>query len=275
MSDEDLRRDPDAESVEVVSRRAPNPGPMTLTGTNSYVLRDGGQSWVVDPGPRDPAHLASLIRLAMGEGQQVLGVLVTHRHGDHSDGAGTLRRQLEARSGRPVKLWAADPSSVPGAHIPPTELHGDSGLVADVIAVPGHTADSVALLVEGGRLLTGDTVLGGSSTVIAPPDGSLTAYLQSLAILRAMALDGRISSLHPGHGEPVDSPTEVIAVLEEAIAHREQRIAQVRAARAAGVLTLDRLIREVYGAGLEGKLREAASWNLRATLEHISAVDGR
>lgn len=273
MSEQSPRRDPEAASVEVLRRRADNPGPMTLTGTNSYVLRDGRQCWVVDPGPRRAEHLAELIRLAAGEEHRPMGVIVTHRHEDHADGAGTLRRQLEARSGRTVALWAADPQALPGAHPPPAALEGDSGLVADVISLPGHTADSIALLVQGGRLLTGDTLLGGSSTVIAPPDGSLTDYLQSLAILRAMALDGRISSIHPGHGEPIDSPTAALAAIEEAISHREQRIEQVRAARAAGVLTLDRLIREIYGDELQGRLREAASWNLRAALEHLARTD--
>lgn len=273
MTQDPPRRDPEAASVEVLRHRAENPGPMTLTGTNSYVLRDGGQTWVVDPGPRDADHLAGLIRLALEDGRRPMGVIVTHRHADHAAGAGTLRRQLEARSGLSVRLWAADLEAVPGAHLPPVELHGDSGLVADVISLPGHTADSLALLVEGGRLLTGDTLLGGSPTVIAPPDGDLTAYLQSLAILRAMALDGRISSIHPGHGEPIGSPTEALAALEGAIAHREERIAQVRAARKAGVLTLDRLMREIYGEDLAEGLREAASWNLRAALEHIARTD--
>lgn len=266
-------RDADALGVELISRRAANPGPMTLAGSNSYVLRDGDQTWVVDPGPRDAQHLAALIGLATAGGRRPVGVLVTHRHGDHSDGAGTLRRQLEARSGASVKLWAQDGEAVPGAEPPPSSLQGDEGLVASVLHLPGHTADSVGLLVEGGRMLTGDTLLGGSSTVIAPPDGDLHEYLQSLSILRAMTMDGRIAEIHPGHGDSIDDPLAALDAIETALNHRRERIEEVRRARAAGVMTLDRLIREVYGPDLPEDLQEPARWNLRATLAYLSRED--
>ena len=127
------------------------------------------------------------------------------------------------------------------------------------------------MLVDGGRLLSGDTLLGGSSTVIIPEDGgSLTEYLQSLAILHAMAVDGRIGSIHPGHGPAYDSPLDVLEALEQAIEHRRERIEQVRRARTAGVLTMDRLLRVVYGAELPEALRDAARWNLRAALDHLA-----
>ena len=264
------QRAPDAPAVELIVVRADNPGPMTLTGTNSHVLRDEGQVWVVDPGPKDPEHLAELL-LTCGDDARPEGVLVTHRHADHAAGAATLARQLTARSGREVPLWAADQSAVPGSRPLPATLIGDNGTVGHVIHLPGHTSDSVGVLVEGGRMLTGDTLLGGSSTVIVPEHGgSLTEYLQSLAILHALAEDGRISALFPGHGPSVDSPLEVLAVLEETIAHREERIDQVRRARTAGVLTLDRLLRVVYGPDLPEQLQDAARWNLRATLDHLA-----
>src|SRR5699024_3349475 len=214
---------------------------MTLSGTNSYVLRDGEQVWVVDPGPKDAEHLAELL-LTCGEEARPQGVLVTHRHDDHAAVAATLARQLAARSGGPVPLWAADQEAAVGSRVLPSVLMGANGPVAHVVHVPGHTADSVAVLVDGGRLLTGDALLGGSSTVIIPEDGgTLADHLQSLAILRAMAIDGRIGSIHPGHGPAYDSPLGALEAIEEAISHRKQRIDQVRRARRAGVLTLDRL----------------------------------
>lgn len=263
-------READAPAVEVLAIRAENPGPMTLDGTMSYVLRDGDQAWVIDPGPKDPEHLAELL-LTCGSARP-MGVLVTHRHLDHTAGAATLARQLAARSGIDVPLWAADQTAVPGSRPLPSSLESDHGSVAHIIHLPGHTSDSVGVLVEGGRLLSGDTLLGGSSTVIVPDDGgSLGDYLQSLAILRAMAVDGRIGAIHPGHGPPYDSPLDALEAIEEAISHRQERIEQVRRARTAGVLTLDRLLRTVYGAGLPPALQKAARWNLRATLDHLAA----
>lgn len=270
MSEQYPERDPEAPGVELITVRAPNPGPMTLTGTCTYVLRDGAQTWVVDPGPKDPEHLADVL-LACGSGAQPMGVMVTHHHADHAAGAATLARQLAARSGRDVPLWAADQRAVAGSRPLPAALDGDHGTVGHVIHLPGHTADSVGLLVEGGRMLTGDTLLGGSSTVIVPDHGGdLGEYLQSLAILRAMAMDGRIASLHPGHGEAYESPLEALEALEQAIAHRQERIEQVRRARTAGILTMERLVRVVYGHDLPTGLEQAARWNLRATLDHLA-----
>ena len=270
MAEHAPQRDPEAPPVELLAVRAANPGPLTLTGTNSYVLRDRAQVWVVDPGPKDPEHLAELL-LTCGADARPQGVLVTHRHLDHSAGAATLARQLSARSGVEVPLWAADQAAVPGSRPLPSTLEGERGTVGHVIHLPGHTSDSVAVLVDGGRLLSGDTLLGGSSTVIVPEDGgNLTEYLQSLAILRALAMDGRIGAIHPGHGESIDSPLDVLAVIEESIAHRQERIEQVRRARTAGVLTLDRLLRVVYGDELPAELRGPARWNLRATLDHLA-----
>lgn len=271
MSGDDTDRDPAAPPVELLVLRAPNPGPMTLTGTNTWVVRDGAQVWVVDPGPKDPEHLADVL-LACGAGAQPMGVLVTHHHADHAAGAATLARQLAARSGIPVPLWAADQGAVVGSRPLPSTLEGDQGTVGHVIHLPGHTADSVGLLLQGGRMLTGDTLLGGSSTVIVPEHGGdLGEYLQSLAILRAMTVDGRISSLHPGHGDPYGSPLEALEAIDAAIEHRHQRIEQVRRARTAGILTMDRLLRVVYGAELPAELEKAARWNLRATLDHLAA----
>ncbi|WP_394216763.1 MBL fold metallo-hydrolase [Brachybacterium vulturis] len=270
MDEHAPQRAPGGPAVELIAVRAENPGPMTLSGTNSYVLRDGDQVWVVDPGPRDPEHLAELL-LQCGAESRPQGVLVTHRHLDHTAGAATLARQLAARSGDEVPLWAADQSAVPGSRPLPATLAGDHGTVGHLIHLPGHTSDSIAVLVDGGRLLSGDTLLGGSSTVIVPDDGgSLADYLQSLAILRAMTVDGRIGSIHPGHGPALETPLDALEAIEQAIAHRRERIEEVRRARTAGVLTMDRLLRVVYGPDLPEQLEGAARWNLRATLAHLA-----
>jgi glyoxylase-like metal-dependent hydrolase (beta-lactamase superfamily II) len=263
-------RDPEAELPHLTSVRADNPGPMTLTGTNTYVIHDEDEVWVVDPGPLDAKHLAQVI-LACGSSARPRGVLVTHRHEDHAGGAATLRRQLENRFGEEVPLWAEDRRSVPGSQAVPTAFEGDHGVVAHIIHLPGHTVDSVGVLVQGGRLLSGDTLLGdGSSTVISAPDGDVAAHLQSLAVLRAMAIDGRIAEIMPGHGSPLTSPLEAIDAIESMIEHRRERIEHVRQARANGALTIEKLMRAVYGPDLEPGLRSAAEQNLRAMLAYLS-----
>lgn len=271
MTDVPIGRALRTEPVEVRCVRASNPSAMTLAGTNTYVLIDGDQSWVVDPGPRLDAHLEAVIETASaGRSLRPMGVVVTHRHADHTEAAGTLRRRLGSLTRSEVPLWAADPAAVPGAMPMPVALEGDNGTVAHVIHTPGHTGDSVSLLVERGRMLTGDTMLGGSSTTIRAPDGSLTELLQSLQVLRAMAIDGRIASLLPGHGEAIEGPTEALAAIEADLAHRRERIEQVREARAQGALTMPRLLRAVYGPDLPPELTEAATANLLATIEHIA-----
>lgn len=260
----------DAAPVQVLALRAPNPGPLTLSGTVTYVLVDGDQTWVIDPGPRAEPHLQAVADAATAQGRRVLGVFVTHRHADHAESAPSLRRRLARLTGAPVALWAEDTVAVAGAESPPETLESDQGTAAHVIHLPGHTADSIGLLVEGGRLICGDTLLGGSSTHIAPPDGNLTEYLQVLEILRAMATDGRISAILPGHGDAIEGPTAALDAIEGTLAHRRDRIEQVRRARAAGALTMAPLLRAVYGEDLDPALRGAAEATLRATLEHLT-----
>lgn len=264
---------PPGPSVSVTRVLAPNPGPMTLTGTNSYVIRYEDLAWVVDPGPKDAHHLAALIRLSYGPDIRPAGILLTHRHADHVDGAGTLRRQLENRSGHSVPLWATDTDSIPAALPAPASLFAGNDVIADILHLPGHTADSMSILFRGGRLLVGDTMLGGSPTVITEPDGNLTDYLQSLSIIRALAIDGRISSLHPGHGDEILDPAGVVAAVEEALEHRMQRIQQVREARAQGALTVDRIVRVIYGSDLDETRASAARSTVKATLRHITEID--
>src|SRR5918997_3609419 len=181
----------------VAVRRADNPGPMTLDGTRSYVLRAPGarECVVVDPGPDDDAHVRALAAVT-----PVALVVVTHRHADHTAGSALLREL----TGAPVR--AADAAHCHGAApLRDGELLEIAGLGIGVVATPGHTADSVCFRVtapDGERvLLTGDTVLGVGTTVIAQPDGSLGDYLASLDVLEPL---GEGLRGLPGHGPVID-----------------------------------------------------------------------
>jgi glyoxylase-like metal-dependent hydrolase (beta-lactamase superfamily II) len=178
-------------SVSVL--RADNPGPMTLDGTRSVVLRAPGAAScvVVDPGPDDAAHLD-----ALADAGPVALVLITHRHADHTAGS----PGLALRTGAPVR--AADPAHCHGGDpLGGGETIAAAGLRVDVLATPGHTADSVSFVVtapgEAPVVLTGDTVLGHGTTVLAEPDGSLADYLASLDALEAVG-DGHLAV--PAHG---------------------------------------------------------------------------
>jgi len=236
--------------------RADNPGPMTLEGTNTYVLRAPGASAaiVIDPGPLDEEHLASVA----GHGPVEL-ILLTHGHPDHSDGALALHEMTGA------PMTAVDPAFVVDA--PP--LTGSAafadvgGLSVRVLLTPGHTADSVSFLVEDDEpaVLTGDTVLGRGSTVVAHPDGQLGPYLDSLSRLQQL---GPITLL-PGHG-PVRSDAGSMA--RDYLVHRAERLDQVRAALGAGARTPEDIVRRVY-ADVDRALWPAAELSVRAQLDYI------
>ena len=200
---------------------APNAGTMTLDGTNTWVLRDPGstRSVVVDPGPSDAAHLDAVDAVA----GDVAAVLLTHHHADHSEAA----REYAERHGCGVR--ALDPAYRLGSE---GLAEGDVVAVGDlelhVVATPGHTADSLSFLVPAdGAVLTGDTVLGRGTTVVAHPDGRLGAYLSSLERLHALCGSRGISSVWPGHGPVID---DALAAIDGYLAHRRDRLDQVREA---------------------------------------------
>lgn len=203
---------------------APNANMMTLDGTNTWVLREPGgtRSIVVDPGPLDQGHLDAIA--ATGP---VGAVLLTHHHADHAEAA----RAFAERVGCGVR--ALDPAYRLGSE----GLHdGDvislDGLELHVVATPGHTADSLSFLLPAdGVVLTGDTVLGRGTTVVAHPDGQLGAYLDSLDRLHALAEAREATAIWPGHGPVID---DALGALDFYIAHRRERLGQVEQA----VLTL-------------------------------------
>jgi glyoxylase-like metal-dependent hydrolase (beta-lactamase superfamily II) len=239
--------------------RAPNPGPMTLDGTNTWVLRGAGadSSVVVDPGPDDLGHLLAVA------GHAPIGlILLTHGHPDHVDGAGRLADLLGG-----VAIAAADARH---GTAPLSDRVDRAGLHIEVVRTPGHTADSVCFVVDGEAVLTGDTILGRGTTVVAWPDGNLADYLASL---RALARYGGMPVL-PGHGPVLD---DCGAVATAYLKHREERLGQVRAAVEAGDRDAPAVVRRVY-ADVDPVLWPAAELSVRAQLAYLereSSTDPR
>ncbi len=236
--------------------RAPNPGPMTLDGTNTWLLRAPGAAHgvLVDPGPADEAHLAAIT--ARGP----IGlVLITHGHSDHTEASPRLHELLD---GVPVR--AADPAhSIGGPPLDGAALDGH-GLDIRLVPTPGHTADSVCFLVEHGGwrvVLTGDTILGRGTTVVAHPDGHLGDYLASLELLSTYR---GIPAL-PGHGPAL---ADCGAAADFYLAHRRARLDQVRVALDEGARTAAEVVAKVY-ADVDRSLWWAAEWSVRAQLEYL------
>jgi glyoxylase-like metal-dependent hydrolase (beta-lactamase superfamily II) len=242
---------------------APNPSPMTLDGTNTWVLHEpgSGQAVVVDPGPLQEAHLRRVLDVVNGLGARVAATLLTHGHLDHSEGAA----RFAELSGSPVR--ALDPAlrlGEEGLSAGDEVWAGD--LVVEVVATPGHTADSLSFLLPAdAAVLTGDTVLGRGTTVVAHPDGRLADYLESLERLRAVAASGVVATVLPGHGPALSDAT---AVLDRYLAHRQDRLAQVRTALAAGASTPREVVERVY-ADVDRALWPAAEQSVRAQLDYL------
>ena len=236
---------------------APNPSPMTLDGTNTWVLREPGATGcvVVDPGPLDEGHLARV-----AEHGPVRLIVLTHGHVDHSEGA----PRLHELTGAPV--LARDAALCVGTEpLQAGRATPVDGVEWLTVLTPGHSSDSVCLLLTEDRaLLTGDTVLGRGTTVVAHPDGRLADYLDSLQRLRDLA-DTDIDVLLPGHGPVLEEPA---AVLDFYLRHRQERLEQVRAALAAGDTDAPEVVRRVY-ADVDPALWPAAEMSVRAQLDYL------
>ncbi|HEU0016100.1 MAG TPA: MBL fold metallo-hydrolase [Longimicrobium sp.] len=241
---------------------APNPSPMTLDGTRTYVV-GRARAAVIDPGPDEPAHVQAVLE-AVGDGSASI-ILLTHSHGDHAGAAAELAR----RTGAPIAMARGGLRETAGVdrRLEDGErIETDAGAIG-VIATPGHAPEHVCFLWEqedGGRaLFAGDMFMGGAdTTLVAPPEGSLSDYLTSLDRIERL----QPTIIHPAHGPDITDPAAAIARYR---AHRAERIAQVERALADAPAAPGELIGRVYGAELDPGLRGAAEGSLHAIIAHL------
>lgn len=233
----------------MVHVRAPNPGPFTLEGTNTYIVSDADGTWVVDPGPALPEHLAAVAAVVEASGAPWRGVLLTHDHADHAEGV-------------PELLTRTAPAAVHGACGAADVRLADGDVTGPftVVATPGHAPDHLAF-VAGGELFSGDAVLGRGSVFLWPSPGALRGYLVALRRLHAMPL----TRLHPGHGP---QGGDARARLAEYLAHRAAREERLVAALAGGHRTVDALL-DVAWSDVPAVLRPAAAVTLAAHLDKL------
>lgn len=244
---------------------ASNPGVLTLSGTNTWVLAEPGATRcvVVDPGPPDPTHTQALLASLAEWGLTPALTLVTHGHEDHVGALDDFVERTQAPARALDRQWCR--GAVP--LVDGEEIVVDQ-LEVTVIATPGHTADSLCVLVPAdAALLTGDTVLGEGSSLIAWPDGQLGPYLESLQTVRGMAAAGHALTLLPGHGPQI---FDALSAVENLLAHREQRLEQVRSVLDDGAETVTEIARRVYG--MPGPaLHEVVLAQVKAQLELLAA----
>jgi glyoxylase-like metal-dependent hydrolase (beta-lactamase superfamily II) len=272
---------------------------MTLDGTNTWVVgAPGGACVVIDPGPDDAAHLAAVLAAVRARGSRVAAVLLTHGHADHAAGAARFAGMSGAgvRATDPAHRLGAGGSRTGGIDTEGIDTEGIDtegidmegidmeGLAAgdvveleqatlEVVATPGHTADSLSFVLrsdgEAPAVLTGDTVLGRGSTVVAHPDGRLADYLNSLRRLESLAERTGVAAILPGHGPvlalPDIAPRDVVRGY---LAHRSERLEQVRAAVAAGAVTPADVVATVY-ADVPRSVWPAAELSVAAQLEYL------
>lgn len=229
--------------------RAGNPSIMTLDGTNTWIVAIGDGSWVIDPGPEDPAHLEAVATAARDLGEPG-GVLLTHDHLDHSAGLDSMAKLL---GGVPILRHGDDFAAVP----------------LEVAFTPGHAADHLVFHFGNDQrraLFSGDLILGQSSTIVPPGGGTLIAYLDSLAKVAAIAPD----IILPGHGEPIeDAPAAVRAQRE----HRLKRERDLVAALEDGLYDREELLDRVW-SDIAPELRIAAHVTMQTNLEKLE-LEGR
>ena len=218
--------------------RAPNPSPMTLTGTNSYVLDCGdGTALVIDPGPAIDRHVRALIETASAQHLGITRIALTHGHPDHALAAPALAAATGA------SIYAHPRSRIArDADLPLEAGFAAGSLALHVMDAPGHTFDHVIFYLAAERaLFTGDTILGEGTTVIAPPGGAMRPYQQTLQRLADEFTDA--GTIYGGHGSIVDDPQTKIA---DYIAHRAMREEQIVAALRDGARTIPDLVRTIY-----------------------------
>ncbi|MBY4592317.1 MULTISPECIES: MBL fold metallo-hydrolase [Rhizobium] len=263
---------PVASGVERVTVN--NPGPFTFFGTNSYIVGSSSVA-VIDPGPEDEAHFQAL--MAALAGRAVTHIFVSHTHRDHSP----LARRLQAATGavtvgqgphrpaRPLRdgeinpfAESSDLSFVPDITLSDGETLSGDGWALTAVLTPGHTANHAAFALEGQDILfTGDHVMAWSTSIVAPPDGSMADYMASLE--RLIARDDRL--LLPGHGGPVTEPAGFLKALK---AHRLGREQAVLARVQAGDTQIAEMVKVIY-RDTDPKLHGAAALSVLAHIENL------
>lgn len=251
---------------------APNPSPFTYTGTQTYLVGTDALA-VIDPGPNDPRHVEALV--AAIAGRDVIAILCTHTHRDHSPAAAPLKALTGAQviGCAPLTLDDAGPRADAAfdTGYAPDRVLGDGERVAGpdwtlvAVATPGHTSNHLSFaLPEAGALFTGDHVMGWSTTVVAPPDGDMASYMASLDKL--MSRDDRI--YFPAHGDPIENPQRFVRGL---MGHRKQREGQILRLLRADVGSIPAMVERMY-VGLDPRLVGAAG---RSVLAHLIDLEAR
>ncbi|WP_030324072.1 MBL fold metallo-hydrolase [Streptomyces sp. NRRL B-3229] len=250
-------------TARAVNVLAPNASAMTLDGTNTWILSepDSDLAVVVDPGPLDEGHLKAVVDTAGAAGKRVALTLLTHGHPDHAEGA---VRFAELTG---TKVRALDPTLRLGDEgLGAGDVVRVGGLELVVVPTPGHTADSLCFHLPADRaVLTGDTVLGRGTTVVAHPDGRLGDYLDSLRRLRSLTVDDGVHTVLPGHGPVLE---DAQGAVEFYLAHRAHRLAQVETAVENGHRAPGAVVEHVY-ADVDRSLWPAAELSVRAQLEYL------
>jgi glyoxylase-like metal-dependent hydrolase (beta-lactamase superfamily II) len=258
-------------SPRIARLLAANPGPFTFKGTGVYLAGAGAQIAVIDPGPDLPGHIEALKR-AIG-GRAVSHILITHTHRDHSPAAAALKQWSGA------KTYAAGPHGVaageveegadrdfrPDIVVKDGDVIAGDGFTLACVATPGHTANHMCYaLAEEKALFCGDHVMGWSTSVVAPPDGDMAAYLASLEKLIARGDE----ILYPTHGSPITVPQDY---LRELLAHRRMREAQILDSLKPGTDTAQAVAALLY-PDIDPRLRAAAIAQVKAHLEHLAKL---
>ena len=276
----DLSQHPDAANWGKLVRRTPlvrrllahNPSAFTFTGTGTFVVGNGSVA-VIDPGPDDPAHVAALLDALKDE--TVSHIVITHTHMDHSPAAPAVQAATGAKivGCAPLVLSDDGPRADAGfdaSYAPDVVMaEGDSVAGPDwtltAVATPGHTSNHLCFaLAEEKALFTGDHVMGWSTTVVAPPDGDMAAYMASLKKL----LDRDDAIYHPTHGEPVTEPQRFVRHL---IGHRKQRENQILKLLGDGPQAIPAMVAVMYAA-IDKRLHPAAG---RSVLAHLIDLQAR
>jgi glyoxylase-like metal-dependent hydrolase (beta-lactamase superfamily II) len=252
-----------AATARAVNVLAPNASAMTLDGTNTWIVSEPGSALavVIDPGPLDEIHLKAVITTAEKAGKRVALTLLTHGHPDHAEGAARFAALTR------TDVRALDPALRLGDEgLGTGDVITTGGLELRVVPTPGHTADSLSFhLPADGAVLTGDTVLGRGTTLVAHPDGRLGDYLDSLRRLRSLTVDDGVHIVLPGHGPVLE---DAQGAVEFYLAHRANRLAQVETAVENGYRTPSEVVARVYAA-VDRSLWPAAELSVRAQLEYL------